>query len=257
MFLLENLHCDWNGEEIIDVYKPFSMTPKEVADFVKKITNSKKAAFSGRLDPMAHGLLRIFLNDACSLAEKINKCNKVYRFKFAFNLSTTSGDLLGFYKMHKPKKGIVLNEIVSFLKILQKNYMQQVPKYSSMPVENQKGEKHPLWWWTKNNRLSEVEIPAYSKKIYSYHIIGFGQILLSELVSIATERISLISPCHDFNQQEIIKTWRQQTNDIPLVTFEMCATVSSGFYIRQLVIDIGKHLDIPTTTIEIERLAYC
>jgi tRNA U55 pseudouridine synthase TruB len=261
MFLIDTLHLDWKGEEILDVYKPFGSTPKEMADQVKKITNAKKVAFSGRLDPMAHGILRVFLNNACGSAEKTNYVNKVYKFKFAFGLSTSSGDLLGFCKIFTQPKPIILEDIVLFLKKIQQNYMQKVPVHSSFPVMNKEGEKHPLWWWAKYNRLMEVDIPYFLRKLFSFHIIGFDEICLPDLVSMATERISKISILHEFNQKEIINAWKDTIKEnekiISFVTFEMCATVSSGFYIRQLVTDIGRHLDIPTTTLEIERIAYC
>jgi tRNA U55 pseudouridine synthase TruB len=261
MYYLEDLRLCWKGEQILDIYKPLGLTPKDVADKVKELLESKKVAFSGRLDPMAHGILRFFLNDACGLAQKANNLNKVYRFLFAFHVSSSSGDLLGYCKIHKPTKSIILAKILSFLKQIQSCYLQQVPVHSSLPVANKHGEKHPLWWWAKKNRLSEVEVPCLLRYLYSFTIHGFHEMSLSDLVEFATERIKKISDKHDFEQEKIISEWIQigkgyEKKVFPIVTFEMTATVSSGFYIRQLVRDIGEYIDIPTITLDIERLGY-
>jgi tRNA U55 pseudouridine synthase TruB len=78
------------------------------------------------------------------------------------------------------------------------------------------------------------------------------------IAKIAIERISRISDTQSFEQYEIIESWRRhtQSSDHLFQTATIEVDVGSGFYIRSLVEDIGKFLDIPTTTLEIERTRY-
>jgi len=258
MYDLKDLSQTWNGEEILEVFKPFGYTPKEVVEEVKKKTGAKKGAFSGRLDPMACGCIKIFLNDSCKLANTSNKINKTYRFIFACNISSSSGDMLGVPNYKRELKGVRKDDIVIFLETIKGgNYDQMMPALSSYQVSNAKGEKHPLWWWTQNERLDEVYLPSFIKTLYKYDIKGFGLISLRNLADLAISRISLIDRKHSFNQDFILNYWRR-LKVLPdnILTFEMSATVSSGFYIRQLVKDIGTFIGVGTMTVEIERLFF-
>ena len=67
MYHLTDFAQTWTGEELFEIFKPYGYTPKEIVDKVKEITGAKKGAFSGRLDPMACGCLKVFLNDRQSI----------------------------------------------------------------------------------------------------------------------------------------------------------------------------------------------
>lgn len=258
MYYLRDLAETWTGEEIFTVFKPFGYTPKEVVDEVKKKTNAKKGAFSGRLDPMACGCIKIFLNDACKLANEADKKDKTYRFIFAFNISSSSGDMLGIPNYKRELKGAKKDDIVLFLETIKGgNYDQMMPALSSYQVANKAGEKHPLWWWTQNDRLEEVSLPSFIKTLYRYEIKGFGLVSLRDLADLAISRIHLVDRKHSFNQDAILNHWRRLKLVMDnILTFEMRATVSSGFYIRQLVKDIGTFIGVDTMTVEIERVSY-
>ena len=48
------------------VYKPVGITPYELIQKLKiKYPNYKKVAFTGRLDPMAHGEMLLLINEEC------------------------------------------------------------------------------------------------------------------------------------------------------------------------------------------------
>ena len=71
-------------------------------------------------------------------------------------------------------------------------------------------------------------------------------------------RIDSIKRVNDFNQDFLIQKWEnlEHVKNELFPILEINVKVSSGFYIRQLVEDIGKYLDVKTTTFEIERLTY-
>ena len=133
-----------------------------------------------------------------------------------------------------------------------------MPIFSSYRVSNKDGLVNPLWWWAKNNRIDEIEIPKIKKELYEYTIGKLDTITCDELKTTAITRIDSIERTNDFNQDFLIEKWENLEylkNDLFSI-LEIQVKVSSGFYIRQLVEDIGKYLDVKTTTFEIERLDY-
>ena len=245
-----------NDEELM-VYKPIGMTPKEIVDIVIQKTAAKKGCFVGRLDPLAHGIQHILLNEKCKLAKNLYERNKIYRFKIIFGIETDSLDLLGkpIISIDKP---INVVKIIELLEDLKKNYIQKLPIYSSYRVSNSDGIINPLWWWTKNKRINEIQIPKFHKKIYDYTIGKLDCITFNDLRQTAISRINSINLHNDFNQNYIIEKWKnlEYIDKYLFQILEITISVSSGFYIRQLVEDIGEFLDIKTTTFEIERLNY-
>lgn len=268
MYFLETIEAHKDeilaAKSYIEVYKPYSMTPLELVQSVVKKVGAKKGSFSGRLDPMACGLTRIFLDENCKGSKEDLACGKRYRFQIVLGISSSSLDMLGFPE-YNPNSEIILYGLLSnidrFLETISKgNYIQELPIYSSYPVVNREGLKKPLWWWAKEKRIDEITIPSAPKYLYHYGNISLIYRPLSEIIEQSIIRIKNINHSMDFNQTKIIECWKQLQNSIQLNTqlpiIQMTVDVSSGFYVRQLVADIGKYLDIPTTTLEIERLAY-
>ena len=245
----------------IELFKPYGLTPKDMVDIVINRTGAKKASFSGRLDPMACGCLNIYLDEACQTTKSDDKLDKVYRFKMAFGISSTSVDLLGIPKIKTTDEPIVYNiekKINNFLNSLKSDgYLQKLPMLSSYAVSNNVGLKNSLWWWVKHGRTDEISAPSFVRNLYNYKIVGMEYIAIGRLAKLAVDRIHLINNRHDYNQIEIVNSWQLLLNNTEeIATMEIEVEVSSGFYIRQLVEDIGQVLGITTITIEIERLAY-
>jgi len=137
------------------------------------------------------------------------------------------------------------------------DYVQKQPIHSSYVVRNKQNVKNPLWWWAKLNRIDEVVVPSFIRKLFDYKIIKSEYTSIDNIAQLAISRINLIDLKHQFNQLEVIEHWKKNlSNRDEISIIEMEITVSSGFYVRQLVEDIGKELGLKTITIEIERLSY-
>ena len=239
-------------------YKPFGMTPKELVDIFVKKCNFKKGCFTGRLDPMAHGCTILLFDDKCKDVSNFHSLNKKYKFRIIFNINTTSTDLLGIPTIQENNyKNILESDISNILQKYKLEYNQTLPIHSSYLVSNKDDIKKPLWWWAKHNKLEEIIQPILSKKLYDFKIINNSFLSLGEISNLAICRINKISKQYDFNQENIINVWNKYINSDKLFqVFEIEVSVNSGFYIRSLVHDIGKELDIYTTTLDIERTEY-
>lgn len=242
----------------LNIFKPYGATPKDILDDYKKANPEvKKMAFSCRLDPMACGKMPIFTDEDCKCAKETDGMDKRYRFTAIFGMKTSSCDLLGHIEHIGDYSALETAEIIRVMNSLMEEYIQTLPPHSSYVVRNEKGEKGPLWLWAKQGRLNEVQLPSFKREIYNYNIQSVSKMNGYAIAQTAIERISLIRPQHNFNQAEIIAEWKSLLDSkITFHTVEIVTDVSSGFYIRKLVEDLGNALNIPTTTLEIERLDY-
>lgn len=273
---------------MITIFKPYGFTPKEIVDFCIDKYNAKKGAFSGRLDPMACGVMNVYFDSACKQANIDDTLSKSYRFVMCFGLETTSGDLLGFPRSSLRESSLrditvgdsslrdtegdpSLRDTVGDKKVTVEalhnaisigECMQKQPVHSSLPVAAKRPEvagnkKQPLWWWALHNRLDEIVVPSFKRTLYEYNLIDFSEMRVSDIVNMAINRIDLINRKHMFRQDKIIDAWRQleATNHL-LQIAELQVDVSSGFYIRQLAQDIGGALGVKTVVLEIERTRY-
>jgi tRNA U55 pseudouridine synthase TruB len=125
--------------------------------------------------------------------------------------------------------------------------VQPFHKYSSIMVR--KGyDYQPLWWWSKNNRLDEIEIPTKhihidSIKILSQEIIDIKS---QEIIPEFIKKVKMVSEdAGDFRQDKICKCWHELNDASTTYNWKMIeleCRVSTGTYIRQLVNDISARL---------------
>lgn len=246
-------------------YKPIGITPKELVDYyleqLRPFYPMVKGCFVGRLDPMAHGLTKIFLNEKCKEAkdEILLKSDKQYRFKILIGLSTISNDILGWITNSSPIT-ISKEQLTEALEKMKGINKQELPIHSSFVVRNETGLKNPLWWWTKENRLDEVKRPILERNLYRFSILDETSITIEDLLTTVKSRIDLIDKKHDFNQEGIKKSWDKLvgnfsgTHNFQIIEVEV--DVSNGYYIRQLVFELGKLMDVPMLALEIHRIKY-
>ena len=84
-----------NFLRIINIYKPKDWTSFDVVRFVKRRFNEKKVGHIGTLDPMATGVLPVFLGQATRLIPLFNNLDKSYCAICKFGESTDTYDAKG------------------------------------------------------------------------------------------------------------------------------------------------------------------
>lgn len=245
------------------VYKPIGKTPLEVLQEYK-LTNqiSGTCAFSGRLDPMAHGQLMILYGDQLKRSEYYNKKDKKYKFRMLIGISTDTTDILGLIDNTTDPK--LIDETIIRDLILEvtndydnKEYYQEYHKFSSMRVDID-NIKTPLWkiFSDKSIDSTNIIIPKKKVSIYSLTNLSIAKMDSLELKTLIDTNLSLITDKSKFRLDEIRTSWDNyfdNNKDKQYYVLEYDTHVSSGTYIRQLVKDIGKKMGIPTMVIEIYR----
>lgn len=82
-----------NGIILLD--KPSGMTSFDAVSFVRRTVQEKKAGHAGTLDPMATGVLPIFLGEATKAVSLLTNQDKKYTALLRLGVTTDTGDITG------------------------------------------------------------------------------------------------------------------------------------------------------------------
>lgn len=242
---------------IIVLYKKIGETPKEmIQNYIKNYNQHndhqiKKGCVVGKLDPMASGVSICLFDNQCKNMQQYLDKSKVYEFKIIFGLSTDTDDTLGIvtdtYNVQNINIEKIIKELDEFIGI----YKQKYHKYSSICIKNKNHERNPLWKWTKENRLDEIDIPSKTVNVNKLQLLELKSYNFNILKKIIINNITKVKG--DFRQDEIIKTWKNTSHIENVFIGKFKIECSSGFYVRQLVNELCKKIGLLGTTYNINR----
>lgn len=236
--------------------KDIGETPYDIITRFKFNNPGVKYSFAGRLDPMARGKMIVLQGEECKKQDSYCAITKVYEFEILFGFSTDTYDILGLldrYSFHYPLPKLDLD-----LERYQGSFKQEYPPYSSIIVN-----KQPLWWWSREGRLSEVTIPKKEVEIFKLEILG-SKVLADNfdlLGEIEKKIFKLDTFRHlEFRVPQILDRWKSvlslANSDFKPHIKKYRATVSSGTYIRSLAHRIGSDLGIGALAWDIHRTEF-
>ncbi len=236
--------------KLILLDKPVGMTPYECVRQVKVGKyETTKIGYAGRLDPMASGLLVLLVGDENKKKHEYERLPKKYEVEMLFGITTDSLDLLGVVTETKHvDESFLLTQktLKAFIGSLTMSY----PIYSAKRV----GGKS-LYYHARSNNLSDIVIPTKQVTIHDIKIVESRSISKDEILSKVNDIIPLING--NFRQDEIVKMWNEnffgdgKTKLFPLV--KISVDCESGTYMRWLVGEIGKSLEVPSLAYSIRR----
>ena len=120
---------------ILSIDKPGGWTSFDVVRFIKRKFHEKKVGHLGTLDPMAKGVLPVFLGQATRLIPLFNDADKTYRAVFKFGESTDTfdaeGKVMEFRNLGNLKPESVIKSIYTFLG----QQAQQTPAFSATKIK--------------------------------------------------------------------------------------------------------------------------
>lgn len=239
--------------KILNIYKPVGATPLAMIHTLRQRYPEyarEKIGYAGRLDPLAHGVLLLMVGDATKERDAYLDLPKEYEFEALLGVETDTYDVLGVVKRNRRDVEIVKKNVNLFVKQHVGTMQQVYPPYSSKPVNGK-----PLFWWARNNRLSDIQIPTREITITKFICLSYNTITSSEL----HKRVhTIISPVEgDFRQKEILHGWDDFIICSPAqrfhtVTFRL--SCSSGTYVRGLVHELGEALGTGAIALDIKRM---
>lgn len=245
------------------IHKNLGETPLEALERMRKEQNIPKdipMTYAGRLDPLAEGLLIILVGEECKNKDQYSGLSKTYEFEILTGISTDTYDLLGLvvevkFDLRLPAThaqawqagySVDVEKIQKYLEENKKTFTQKYPPYSSKTINGKQLHTHAR---EGNTPTMEHEIT-----LHEFEFLGERKVQGEKLLGTILERVDLVHG--DFRQEEIKQKWKQVLEHKGMDEFQITkwrVHVSAGFYIRQLVQDIGIHFNIPTVTFHIER----
>ncbi len=124
-----------NGIVIID--KPQDWTSQDVTARLRRVFNTRRIGHGGTLDPMATGVLPVFVGRATRGVEFFEHAEKTYETVLRMGLTTTTEDVWGETLEERPVE-ITRGQAEAVLEQFRGEILQVPPMYSALKVNGQK-----------------------------------------------------------------------------------------------------------------------
>ncbi len=152
---------------ILCINKPAGFTSFDVVAKLRGILKLKKVGHAGTLDPMATGVLPVFLGRAAKACDCLADHDKSYRAKVLLGMETDTLDITGTV-LSRTKVTVSEQELRALLPQLTGEIQQIPPMYSAVKVGGKK-----LYQLAREGR--EVERKARPVTIYQLSFAGEGE----------------------------------------------------------------------------------
>ncbi|MCD6319429.1 MAG: tRNA pseudouridine(55) synthase TruB [Candidatus Desulfofervidaceae bacterium] len=151
---------------ILLIDKPAGITSFGVVRKIKKWLRVKKIGHGGTLDPLATGVLPIFVNKATKIAQFFLDMDKKYVVTMRLGLETDTQDIEGNVVRATEDFNISLDMLKKEIGRFKGKIKQVPPPYSAVKVRG-----IPLYKWTR--RGFKIDCPPREVEIYELNITHF------------------------------------------------------------------------------------
>ena len=122
---------------IVIVDKPQDWTSQDVTARLRRVFNTRRIGHGGTLDPMATGVLPVFVGRATRGVEFFEHAEKTYETVLRLGLTTDTEDITGTVLTEKPVS-FTQEQLAETLAAFRGEIMQVPPMYSALKVNGQK-----------------------------------------------------------------------------------------------------------------------
>lgn len=122
---------------IICINKPSGWTSFDVVAKVRGITHTRKVGHAGTLDPMATGVLPLFLGPATKVCDIMPNSDKGYLARFRFGMTTDTLDITGTVLKNEPSH-VSRAELEQVLEAFRGTILQLPPMYSAVQINGRR-----------------------------------------------------------------------------------------------------------------------
>ena len=153
-----------NGIVIID--KPQGWTSQDVTARLRRVFNTRRIGHGGTLDPMATGVLPVFVGRATRGVEFFEHAEKIYETVLRLGLTTDTEDITGTV-LTQTECHVTAEMVEAVLPRFRGNILQVPPMYSALKVNGQK-----LYDLARKGK--EVERQPRPITIHELKLLGMG-----------------------------------------------------------------------------------
>ncbi len=154
-----------NGIVIID--KPQGWTSQDVTARLRRVFHTRRIGHGGTLDPMATGVLPVFVGRATRAVEFFEHAEKIYETLLKPGITTDTQDITGTVLAEKEAR-ITAEQVEAVLPQFRGEIMQIPPMYSALKVNGQK-----LYELARKGR--EVERQSRPITIHELTLLGVDE----------------------------------------------------------------------------------
>lgn len=122
---------------VICINKPQDFTSFDVVAIMRRAAGTRKIGHGGTLDPMATGVLPIYIGRAAKTADLNPVSDKKYRATFRLGVTTDTEDVWG-KVLTEDEKPVTLAEITDAVKAMLGDIMQMPPMYSAVKINGKR-----------------------------------------------------------------------------------------------------------------------
>ena len=124
-----------NGIVIID--KPEGWTSQDVVSKLRGVLHTKRIGHGGTLDPMATGVLPVFVGRATRAVEFFEHAEKTYETVLRLGIATDTEDITGTV-LEEKEVSVTEEQLLAVLKTFVGDIQQIPPMYSALKINGQK-----------------------------------------------------------------------------------------------------------------------
>ena len=122
---------------IVIVDKPADWTSQDVTAKLRGVFKTRRIGHGGTLDPMATGVLPVFVGRATRGVEFFEHADKTYETVLRLGISTDTEDITGTILEEKPVN-VTLEQVLAVLEQFKGEIQQIPPMYSAIKINGQK-----------------------------------------------------------------------------------------------------------------------
>jgi tRNA pseudouridine55 synthase len=151
---------------ILNINKPSGWTSFDVVAKVRRLSGEKRVGHGGTLDPLATGVLPVFLGQATRFIEFTARHTKSYRATVRLGVTTDTYDSSGATLAEADPSGITQHQASDALKLFAGRISQRPPAFSAVKVSGTRAYKLA-------RKGKEVVLPAREVEVYRLAILDW------------------------------------------------------------------------------------
>lgn len=221
---------------VICINKPQDFTSFDVVAIMRRAAGTRKIGHGGTLDPMATGVLPIYIGRAAKTADLNPVSDKKYRATFRLGVTTDTEDVWG-KVLTEDEKPVTLAEITDAVKAMQGDIMQMPPMYSAVKINGKR-------LYDLARQGIEVERAARPVTVYSIELSDYDRQNRTGTLDIHCSKGTYI--------RTIISDIGKKLGTGAIMT-SLCRTMAAGFTLSDCH-DIEKLRNMPLRT---QQSLYC
>ncbi len=178
---------------ILCIHKPEGFTSFDVVAKLRGITHQKKIGHAGTLDPMATGVLPVFLGTATRACDLLPDSDKTYIAGFQLGVVTDTQDRTGTV-LETRESSLTWEDLLSVMERFTGDQMQVPPMYSAVKIGGKK-------LYEIARKGGEIERPARPVTIYRLELKEFDRAAQrGSFLASCSKGTYIRTLCHDIGQ---------------------------------------------------------